>query len=362
MSKRDWLSPLDREQNQDIPHVVSVIICAYTEERWGDLEKALLKVWIQTPPPDEVILVIDHNPVLLKKAQQTFLNTRVIPNQERRGLSGARNTGVKHAQGDIVVFLDEDAWPSPRWLERLVNAYHRPEVMGAGGSIQPDWDTGRPGWFPEEFDWVVGCTYRGMPTDISPVRNLIGANMSYRRTVFSEVSGFHPEIGRIGVFPAGGEETEFCIRLHQKLPESILLYIPEAVVHHRVPPARSKLSYFTSRCFAEGRSKAFITRLVGEQDGLDAERSYSLKTLPIGVLRNLALVLRGDVKGLQRAAAILIGLIFTTAGYLSGKLRLLTSPKTVSADGAISYSRVGPKLMQDIQKEGSSSSGRMRRQ
>lgn len=61
-----------------------------------------------------------------------------------------------------------------------------------------------------------------------------------------------------------------------------------------------------------------MTQIVGTQTGLSAERSYSTVTLPKGVLRNLGLALRGDVAGLSTAAVIIIGLAYTTAGYVVG--------------------------------------------
>lgn len=320
------MDPNKLRQDGSLVTSISVIICAYTEERWDELVKAVQSVAEQSPTPDEIILVIDHNLKLQRRAERTFPQARVIPNQETRGLSGARNSGVKAASGEILVFMDEDAWPEPGWLTRLLAAYEDPQVLGAGGSIVPEWVDGRPAWFPEEFDWVVGCTYQGMPTHTSPVRNLIGANMSFRRSVFSATGGFQQAIGRVGSFPAGGEETEFSIRARQQAPEGKLLYIPEARVQHRVPPDRSRWSYFASRCYAEGLSKALVTRMVGTQDGLGSERSYTLRTLPMGVLRSLGHAMRGDLTGLKRALTITAGLVMTTAGYLKGWFQLRVVP------------------------------------
>ena len=61
---------------------------------------------------------------------------------------------------------------------------------------------------PREFNWVVGCTHRGMPSTTAPVRNLIGCNMSFRREVFSRIGGFRDQIGRVGARPSGCDETE----------------------------------------------------------------------------------------------------------------------------------------------------------
>ena len=157
---------------------------------------------------------------------------------------------------------------------------------GPGGAVLPVWER-RPAWFPEEFAWVVGCTYRGLPTRRSAVRNLIGCNMSFRREVFEQLGGFTTRLGRVGSKPLGGEETELCIRIGKHAPGRTVLYDPETSVHHRVPRERSTLRYFLSRCYSEGVSKAVLARLAGTDSGLSSERSYALRTLPSGVWAEL---------------------------------------------------------------------------
>ena len=314
------------------PPSVSVIICAYTEARWNDLVAAVESVRQQSVPPFEVIVVVDHNPPLLQHAREHLRDVVVVENAERRGLSGARNSGLAVSQGTTIAFLDDDAVAVPDWLEQLTAGYRDPQVLGIGGAIEPVWPTGRPAWFPEEFDWVVGCTYRGMPQQTAAVRNLIGANMSFRRQVFETVGGFRCGIGRVGTQPVGCEETEICIRGLQRWPHRVLLYEPSARVYHKVPAHRANWSYFRSRCYAEGLSKALVTRLVGTQDGLASERTYTLRTLPHGVMQGVVDVLRHrDLTGLVRSGTILAGLGVTTAGYLVGTV-LARSRLNVEAD------------------------------
>lgn len=296
----------------------SVVLAAYTEARWDDLVAAVASLREQTAQPHEIILVVDHNRPLFERARATFGDVRVIENHQRQGLSGARNSGIAAATGELIAFLDDDAVAEPDWLERLAGICEDPQALGSGGWIQPNWRSGKPAWFPEEFHWVVGCSYRGLPLKLAATRNLIGASMCIRREVLEEIGGFRTDIGRVGANPMGCEETELCVRAQQRWPERTFLHQPRAVIHHAVPSARATWRYFRSRCFAEGRSKALMVRSVGRRDGLSSERAYTLRTLPIGVLRGLVdAISHRDLSGLGRAGAIIAGLALTLAGYVT---------------------------------------------
>ncbi|HVO55126.1 MAG TPA: glycosyltransferase [Solirubrobacterales bacterium] len=300
------------------PPTISVLICAYTLERIDRIAAAIESLQTQTVPAHEILLAIDHSPELEEECRRRWPQITAMPNDEQQGLSGARNTGLAAASGDVVAFLDDDAVAAPDWIERLGAAYADPTVIGAGGTVRPDWSADRPRWFPPEFDWVVGCTHSGMPRQREAVRNLVGANMSFRREALVEAGGFRHELGRIGKIPAGCEETDLSIRIGQRHPQATILYDPEAVVDHYVPAERGRFSYFASRCRGEGRSKAILTALVGGDSGLAAERTYVRRTLPLGFLRGLGSLFRGDLGGPERAAAIVYGLGSTTAGFLLG--------------------------------------------
>ena len=104
------------------------------------------------------------------------------------------------------------------------------------------------------------------------------------------------------------------------------MFVPLARVRHRVPEERSTWAYFRSRCYQEGRSKAFISRVAGRTAALASERSYATRTLPAGVIRGLREALHGRLAGLARSAAIVTGLAITTAGYVAGRSGLHALP------------------------------------
>jgi GT2 family glycosyltransferase len=297
---------------------VSVIVCAYTLDRWDQLSEALRSAAGQAPPPIEVILVVDHNPDLFERARVEFPDVRVVENAGVKGLSGGRNTGLAEASGEIAAFLDDDAEADPGWLAALLAPYEDGRVVATGGKVVPVWDTARPRWMPEEFDWVVGCSYRGLPQAEAPVRNPIGCSMSLRRQAAVDAGGFSTEVGRVGTIPAGCEETDLAIRLRRLTPGSQVVYVPVSTVRHHVPASRARWAYFRSRCYQEGRSKAILSKLEGPSAALSSERSYALKVLSAGVVRGIGQALRGDRGGAQRAAVILAGLYITALGYVGG--------------------------------------------
>jgi glycosyltransferase involved in cell wall biosynthesis len=308
---------------------ISVVICVYTEDRWEDILAAVASVRAQSRPALETLLVVDHNAALLDRLTKEYKEpgdgtvVRVLANAGPRGLSAGRNTGIAAARGDVIAFLDDDAVAERDWLRHFAEGYADPRVMAVGGRTEPIWASGRrPAWFPEEFDWIVGCTYKGLPAGLVKVRNVLGGNASFRRTAFDAAGGFATGIGRDGdKRPLGCEETELCIRLTRARPDAILLIDDRAVIHHRVPEAREHFGYFRTRAYAEGLSKALVARSVGTDKGLESERRYATRVLPAGVARGLRDFVLARPGGAGRAGAIVAGVLTAAGGYVMGSVR-----------------------------------------
>jgi GT2 family glycosyltransferase len=298
---------------------ISVVICAHTADRWSELATGVASVTDQSHPPHEVIVSVDHDSELLERARAAFPHACVVENEGEPGVSGARNTGIGQATGDVVAFLDDDARADRHWLEVIARAHSDPAVLGTGGLIEPSWAGTAPPWMPPELYWIVGCSYRGLPTTVAPLRNPIGANMSFLRDVFADAGGFSDELGRLGGVPGSCEETEFAIRALRMRPDTVVLHLPDARVLHTVPRTRTTWRYLVKRSWTEGRAKALVTRAVGAGAGLSEERSYVTRVLPAAFLSGLRDALRGDPHGLGRAAAIVSALGITLAGYVYGR-------------------------------------------
>jgi GT2 family glycosyltransferase len=293
------------------PHPkASVVVCTYNDDRLPLLRETLAGVARQVPACHEVVLVVDHNPALAERLRHEQHDAVVVESSGPKGLSGARNTGIATATGDIVVFLDDDAVPRAGWLAGLLAPFADPTIGVVGGHAEPAWEGGgRPGWFPPELDWVVGCSFVGQQH--GDVRNPIGCSMAVRAETFAAVGGFATELGRVNALPLGCEETELGIRVNRSGKRVVL--VVDCVVDHFVPQARASVGYVLRRCWSEGISKAAVQRLARGDGALGPERGY------VGVLlRGMVRAVRAGAFG--RAALIPVAAITALGGFLCGKL------------------------------------------
>ena len=307
------------DPSQTKPNRTAVIICTHTDDRWRLLEYAVRSA--QRELPHEVVLVVDHNDDLLARAKSAFSHPEagvpvvVVANLGPRGLSGARNQGMQATGADIVAFLDDDAEARPGWLVGLVDPFSDPDVISVGGRAEADCPDRFPSWWPHEFDWVVGCSWVGLPEVLSPIRNVIGCSMAFRREPVLEAGGFQTQLGRQGNNASGGEETELCIRLRRTLPSCEVLFEPRAVVLHHIDTSRLGLRYFTRRCFAEGRAKASIIRMEGTSV-MGPESSFIGSVVRRAFLSGFRSLFRGDLPGVAQASAVIGGLGASACGFV----------------------------------------------
>lgn len=315
------------------PASTSVVIPSHAEDRFDHLVGAITSVRGQPTVPAEIVVVVDHNPTLFYRARRDLSDVTVLENRFEPGVSGTRNTGALHAVTQLVVFLDDDVTAHPGWLPALVAPLADPAVVGTGGAMVARWETRQPAWFPDEFLWAVGSSYAGMPMALARVRNVWSGSMAVRREAFVAAGGFRTDFGKVGN-RSRPEDTELCLRLSRETGGH-WVYVPHAVVAHRVPAQRATFGYFLTRCFNEGRGKVLMARLLAGAPSLDSERNYLLSTLPRAVLRGAAGPLRG--RGLRpavRSLAVLVGMAAAALGGLVELLAAALGPDAVASTGS----------------------------
>jgi glucosyl-dolichyl phosphate glucuronosyltransferase len=172
-----------------------------------------------------------------------------------------------------------------------------------------------PEWWPDLYDWVIGCNDQRVAPASAVVRNPTGANMGFRRDEVMAVGGFSEHLGRTTDAPLGCEETELGIRLTRAHPSMRVVSVPDAVCFHRVPKERVTWRYFRRRCVAEGRSKAVVARLTSFGAATSSERHYTGRAVPVAIAKAM-------VTGhLRRAVAIAAGIALASCGFVPGLLK-----------------------------------------
>lgn len=179
--------------------------------------------------------------------------------EDRKGHSHARNRAVEEAEGDLIVWTDDDVRVDPGWLTAYVRAYRRwPEAVFFGGPIEPSFQGEAPDWLTETFRAFesVRSAYaaRDLGDEPAPItsreRLPYGANMALPVDV-QRRHRFDPALGRSGTDLVGGDEVTVL--------EALLAdgrtgrWVPEARVEHVIPPERQSLSYLRRYFRDQGR-------------------------------------------------------------------------------------------------------------
>jgi glycosyltransferase involved in cell wall biosynthesis len=319
---------------QEASASVAVVICAYTLKRWQLTHRAVESVRSQTAAVERIVLCIDNNEELLRRAREEWADApgtpvAVIANRSdehlaevaahqaahgtsrRFGAGSARNTAWESLDSDIVAFIDDDAAASPDWIEQLLRVFADPAVTAVGGPPLPDYETERPAWYPANFDWVFGCAYAGLPTETRPLRHLIGANMAVRRSALNAVGGF---------LGSDFDDLNLCLRLSERYGAESIYYTPHAVVHHHVPAERVTWRYFWRRCYFVNREKVGVLRRVGSASNLVAEREFVRRALTRQAASDLRRAANGEPEALRMLGAMVTGIALAGAGNLRGNV------------------------------------------
>ncbi|MFG1931676.1 glycosyltransferase family 2 protein [Mycobacterium sp. NPDC048908] len=300
-------SPIESED-------ISVVIPCYTEKRLPNIIAALASLQHQQFPPHAVIVAVDNNETLARKLQAMFDWVTVVVNERLQGASATRNRGVEAVTTKYTAFLDDDEVADRDWLWELTRPLAENNVVGTGGKYEVTWPSGKPFWFPREFEWVVGGSYEGLPILTAPVRNVWSGNMAVRTDVFRSVGGFRNDFGKRGDAPQP-EDTDLCIRM--AAAGGHWMYVPAATINHSIPRSRVSMGYFLRRCFAEGRGKGLMASNLGSASVIGVERDYAMTVLRVAVVRLHSLRATETSQGFT----ILLGLTCAASGYLLERAR-----------------------------------------
>ena len=303
---------------------VSVVICVYAMDRYQSFVEAVESVLGQTYDSVEAVLIVDGNQEVYDRVEERFGDRDDVVmhcNDENRGLSFSRTKGVELSSGEVIAFIDDDAIAKPDWIETLVDGYEQTDAIAVGGRMIPEWVAGRPSFLPEEFYWLIGANYEERLEPWSEVRNTLGSNMSFRTIVFEEVGGFDESVGLTEDNQIQAEETELAMRMSDVFGKG-MLYVPEAVVAHKVFDYRTKPVWLLQRAFWQGYSKRAVAEL--ETEGSSNEETAFLWHLATSsVPRRVVRLIRDP--SVEKAKQLIMLFVLTACVGLGYAYKLLRS-------------------------------------
>jgi len=241
----------------------SVVICTLNRSR--ALTRALRAIEAQTgvaPEQAELVVVdngsIDETPTIVKEFRRYARFPVRWCVDERLGLSNARNRGVADARHELVVFLDDDAVPTPGWLAAHIATADETHADCVGGRITLAWETPRPAWLHPALDPFLGRIDLGDDRGAFDFPHTYpgGGNIAFRRAVFGQVGLFDPALGVRPGRLVGSEETDLCYRIERV--GGRLVYEPRAHVTHPVPAAKLTKQWFRRRAYHAGRTACLV--------------------------------------------------------------------------------------------------------
>ncbi len=176
------------------------------------------------------------------------------------GLSRARNLAWQSAEGEYIVYLDDDAIANPNWMNGYLETFRAQDVAAVGGDVFPLWEAPRPDWLHDRLLSMLSVYQLSeTPTILSPDQAVAGCNVGYTVADLRAVGGFNESLGRTGKGLLSGEESLLREELEKRSRHT--LYEPSLSVEHHVAPSRLNKSWFRRRAFDGGRSEARLTSI-----------------------------------------------------------------------------------------------------
>jgi glycosyltransferase involved in cell wall biosynthesis len=238
----------------------SVIVCTYNRSKL--LSENLKSLIGQDFNEPFEIIVVDNNSSdntrqVVRELAKAPPKKIIYSVEEKQGLSHARNKGIDLAGGEIIAFIDDDAIADKSWLSNLVSVYEDPNVGCAGGRVELEWQGARPDWLPVYRENYLGrLDYGEEIIELKFPKTPFGLNMSFRKAALNPSASFSPELGRSSTNLLSNEEVELCYKVEKAGWK--IIYVPKALVKHKVHAERLVKSWFYHRSYWQGRSDAIV--------------------------------------------------------------------------------------------------------
>ncbi len=269
--------------------MISVIVCTYNRQKY--IGACLEHMANQSASSDQYeVIVIDNNSTdetARIAAQAIEQHPEVTINyflEKSVGLSHARNRGIQEAKGDILSFIDDDAFADHGYVKAIGDYFaDHQEVSAIGGKIIPEYEDQEPQWMSKFLLPLVAAVDMGdKPRPFPGSKFPIGANMAFRKSVFTQLGTFDPALGRIANELGAGEEKDLFIKL--KSADQQIHYVPTVLVRHIIPEKRLEADYIRRMGRGVGRSEKMRLQNQPKQEIVKKIASELIKVAGTAVL------------------------------------------------------------------------------
>ncbi|MEQ9112572.1 MAG: glycosyltransferase family 2 protein [Rhodospirillaceae bacterium] len=246
---------------------ITVIIC--TRNRLNHLSLTLATLAKQKSSADWDLLIVDNGSTdgtasFVSQVTRSFNVPVKLIREEKPGLSFARNTGVKFARGDVIVFSDDDVNFAEYWIEAISDAFSDASVSGMAGRIIPLLPPSTPDWLEKYLCHEIGgptarYDFGELGGNIKVVAENVppfGANCAVRKDLIIEYGMFRTDLGW-GPSMVPSEETNLFGRM---MADHLFVYQPSATVFHRIDESRTSWKYYVWWQRAYGRGLCIANR------------------------------------------------------------------------------------------------------
>ncbi len=238
---------------------VSVVVCTFGPHLY--LSEVLTSLKNQTLKSSQII-IIDNNQKRsdFSKLICGLADVKIIYSPEPN-LAVARNTAVKNCDGDLILFLDDDAVPAIDWIEKIVDGFIKYNSDMIGGRIDLSLQKKEPKWFTKSCRLYLSELkyYNDDIEIIIPPRYLVGANMAFSKKTFDKFGLFLKDSGRTGGKLISLDDVEMVRRIYSQGGK--VTYLNSAKVDHIISVSRMTMSYLIKRAFWQGISDAILENI-----------------------------------------------------------------------------------------------------
>ncbi len=240
---------------------VQIAICTWNRARLLDRTLDAMRHLDVPPEVSLELLLVDNNcsddtQEVIRHYADMF-DIRSL-SESKQGHSHARNRAIEAADGDLLLWTDDDVLVDEAWLAGYVAAARsQPEMAFWGGPIIPRFDQRRPRWLKENWKICKSCFAARDLGDrtVEFDRSVLpyGANFGVRTAVQAQFR-FDPRLGRQGSLVLGDDEIDVLRRLLEKGHRGC--WLPDAKVQHLIPPERTTESFVGEYYFGQGKREA----------------------------------------------------------------------------------------------------------